>query len=117
MGADYVATMGYGAAAFVGSIITSSDKLKGLIVRSSDKEYGNERNIIGDIADGKKVVVIDDLINSGDSILEMINLLRQEGAQTIGALSVFEFASGKGRARLENEKCQASIASKIGRCR
>ena len=113
MGADYVATMGYGAAAFIGSIITYSDKLGGLIVRSSEKEYGNDRDIIGDVPEGKKIVVIDDLINSGDSILKMKNILHKEGAETIGALSVFEFADGRGRKRLDNENIRLVSLAKL----
>ena len=113
MGADYVATMGYGAAALIGSIITYSDSLGGLIIRDSPKAYGNEREIIGDKAEGKKVVIIDDLTNSGGSILKMVNLLRQEGAITIGALSVFEFTTGKAREKLENEDIQLVSLAKL----
>lgn len=113
MGADYVATMGYGAAAIIGSITTYSDSLDGLIIRSDSKKYGNDRDIIGPIPKGKKVVMIDDLINSGKSALQMANLLRQEGAEVIGMLSVFEFYNSKGREKLANEDIELVSLAKL----
>lgn len=102
LGAEQVATMGYGAAGMVGSIVMASDVLSGAILRDKRKQYGNIDPIISNQVKDK-VCIVDDLLNSGTNAMKTVMTLRTEKVEPIACLNVFEFANGKGRKRLEKE--------------
>ena len=58
-------------------------------VRSSSKDHGRQNQIEGRLEPGQKVVVIEDLISTGGSVIEVVNVLREAGAEVLGIASIF----------------------------
>jgi len=69
-------------------------------VRSSSKDHGRQNQIEGRLEPGQKVVVIEDLISTGGSVIEVVNVLREAGAEVLGIASIFTYGMQKGLARL-----------------
>ena len=69
-------------------------------VRSGAKDHGRQNRIEGKLTEGEKVVVIEDLISTGGSVLEVVEVLREAGAQVLGIVSIFTYGMAKGRQRL-----------------
>ena len=69
-------------------------------VRSGAKDHGRQNQIEGRLEPGQKVVVVEDLISTGGSVLEVVDVLRQAGAQVLGIVSIFTYGMKKGVERL-----------------
>ncbi len=69
-------------------------------VRSSSKDHGRQNQIEGRLEKGQKVVVVEDLISTGGSVLEVVNVLRKAGAEVLGIVSIFTYGMKKGLERL-----------------
>ena len=69
-------------------------------VRASGKDHGRKNQIEGRLEPGQKVVVVEDLISTGGSVLDVVNVLRQAGAEVLGIASIFTYGMRKGRERL-----------------
>ena len=69
-------------------------------VRSGAKDHGRQNQIEGRLERGQKVVVIEDLISTGGSVLEVVELLRAAGAEVLGIVSIFTYGMQKGIDRL-----------------
>ena len=69
-------------------------------VRSSGKDHGRQNQIEGRLEKGQKVVVVEDLISTGGSVLEVVNVLREAGAEVLGIVSIFTYGMKKGLERL-----------------
>ena len=69
-------------------------------VRSSAKSHGRENRIEGRLEPGTKVVVIEDLISTGGSVVEVVETLREAGAEVLGIASIFTYGLRKGLERL-----------------
>ena len=69
-------------------------------VRSSSKDHGRQNQIEGRLEKGQKVVVVEDLISTGGSVLEVVNVLREAGAEVLGIVSIFTYGMQKGLERL-----------------
>jgi orotate phosphoribosyltransferase len=65
-------------------------------VRASQKEHGRGNRIEGAAVAGKKVVLIEDLISTGGSVLEVVEILREEGAEVLGIASIMTYGMKKG---------------------
>lgn len=93
-------------------------------VRSGSKDHGRKNQIEGKLEPGQKVVVVEDLISTGGSCIEVVNVLREAGADVLGIVSIFTYGMQKGLDRLkeanvENHSltdfdCIAEVASKSG---
>ena len=70
-------------------------------VRSGAKDHGRQNQIEGRLEKGQKVVVVEDLISTGGSVLEVVNVLREAGADVLGIVSIFTYGMQKGIDRLE----------------
>ncbi|MBP9988542.1 MAG: orotate phosphoribosyltransferase [Ruminococcus sp.] len=70
-------------------------------VRSGAKDHGRQNQIEGKLEKGQKVVVVEDLISTGGSVIEVVNVLREAGAQVLGIVSIFTYGMQKGLDRLE----------------
>ena len=68
-------------------------------VRSSNKDHGRQNRIEGKLEAGQKVVVVEDLISTGGSCLEVVEALREAGAQVLGVVSIFTYGLKKGLER------------------
>ena len=73
-------------------------------VRSSSKDHGRQNRIEGKLEKGAKVVVVEDLISTGGSVLEVVNVLREAGAEVLGIVSIFTYGMKKGLERLAAAK-------------
>jgi len=70
-------------------------------VRSGAKDHGRQNQIEGKLEKGDKVVVIEDLISTGGSVIEVVDALREAGAEVLGIASIFTYGMKKGLERLE----------------
>ena len=69
-------------------------------VRSGSKDHGRQNQIEGKLEKGQKVVVVEDLISTGGSVIEVVNVLREAGAEVLGVVSIFTYGMKKGLTRL-----------------
>lgn len=93
-------------------------------VRSGAKDHGRQNQIEGRLEKGQKVVVVEDLISTGGSVIEVVNVLREAGAEVLGVVSIFTYGMQKGLDRLEaanvknisltNFDCIAEVAAEEG---
>ena len=70
-------------------------------VRSGAKDHGRHNQIEGKLVPGRKVVVIEDLISTAGSVIEVVNVLREAGAEVLGVASIFTYGMKKGFERLK----------------
>ena len=93
-------------------------------VRSGAKDHGRQNQIEGRLEAGQKVVVVEDLISTGGSVIEVVNVLREAGAEVLGVVSIFTYGMKKGLERLAaadvknvsltNFDCVAEVAAESG---
>ncbi|MBQ1817838.1 MAG: orotate phosphoribosyltransferase [Clostridia bacterium] len=69
-------------------------------VRSGAKDHGRQNRIEGRLEAGQKVVVIEDLISTGGSVIDVVEALREAGADVLGVVSIFTYGMEKGKKRL-----------------
>ncbi len=89
-------TAGIAHAAIVGHLM----KLPMGYVRSGAKDHGRQNRIEGRLLPGQKVVVVEDLISTGGSVIEVVDALREAGANVLGVVSIFTYGMQKGLERL-----------------
>lgn len=95
-------TAGIAHAAIVGHILG----LPMGYVRGGNKDHGRKNQIEGKLEKGQKVVVIEDLISTGGSVIEVVNVLREAGAEVLGVVSIFTYGMKKGLERLNEADIQ-----------
>ena len=93
-------------------------------VRGGNKDHGRKNQIEGKLEPGQKVVVVEDLISTGGSVIEVVNVLREAGAEVLGVVSSFTYGMEKGKQRLAEANvvnhsltdfdCIAEVAAKTG---
>ena len=71
-------------------------------VRSGAKDHGRQNQIEGKLEPGQKVVVVEDLISTGGSCIEVVEVLREAGADVLGIVSIYTYGMQKGIDRLKN---------------
>ena len=69
-------------------------------VRGGAKDHGRKNQVEGKLLPGQKVVVVEDLISTGGSVLEVVEVLRGAGAEVLGVVSIFTYGMRKGLERL-----------------
>ena len=89
-------TAGIAHAAITATILT----LPMGYVRSGAKDHGRGNQIEGKLLPGQKVVVVEDLISTGGSCIEVVNVLREAGADVLGVVSIFTYGMKQGLERL-----------------
>ena len=89
-------TAGIAHAAIVGHLL----KMPMGYVRSGNKDHGRQNRIEGKLEAGQKVVVVEDLISTGGSVIEVVEALREAGAEVLGVVSIFTYGMQKGLDRL-----------------
>jgi orotate phosphoribosyltransferase len=70
-------------------------------VRTGAKDHGRKNKIEGRLAPGQKAVVVEDLISTGGSVIDVVETLREAGADVLGVVSIFTYNMAKGIERLE----------------
>ena len=89
-------TAGIAHAAIVGHLMN----LPMGYVRSGNKDHGRQNRIEGKLEKGQKVVVVEDLISTGGSVIDVVDALREAGAEVLGIVSIFTYGMKKGLERL-----------------
>ena len=69
-------------------------------VRGGNKDHGRNNRIEGKLEKGDRVVVVEDLISTGGSVIEVVDALREAGAEVLGVVSIFTYGMQKGLDRL-----------------
>ena len=98
---DVEVLMGTSTAGIAHAAITAH--LMGLpmgYVRSGNKDHGRQNRIEGKLEKGQKVVVVEDLISTGGSCIEVVEALREAGAEVLGIVSIFTYGLQKGLDRM-----------------
>lgn len=113
-------TAGIAHAAIVGHILNMPMGY----VRGSAKDHGRQNRIEGRLEKGQKTVVIEDLISTGGSVIEVVDTLREAEADVLGIVSIFTYGMEKGKTRLEDANIKnisltdfdtiAEVASEMG---
>lgn len=70
-------------------------------VRGSSKDHGRHNQIEGKLEKGQKVVVVEDLISTGGSVIDVVNALRDAGSEVLGIVSIFTYNMSKSKVKLE----------------
>ena len=93
-------------------------------VRSGAKDHGRQNRIEGKLERGQRVVVVEDLISTGGSVLEVVDALREAGAEVLGVVSIFTYGMQRGLDRLAEAKVKnisltnfdviAEVAAELG---
>jgi orotate phosphoribosyltransferase len=122
---DYEVLMGTSTAGIAHAAITAH--ILGCpmgYVRGSAKDHGRNNRIEGKLEVGQKVVVIEDLISTGGSVIDVVEALREAGAEVLGVVSIFTYGMQKGLDRLAaanvrnvsltNFDTVANVAAKTG---
>lgn len=76
-------------------------------VRSGNKDHGRQNRIEGKLIPGQKVVVVEDLISTGGSVLDAVDALREAGAEVLGVVSIFTYGMKKGVERMAEAKVKS----------
>jgi len=102
-GIDQVAGFGFGAYALVSAVVAtaSTPPFMGGFVREQRKAHGRRRLVEGPLQRGKPVVLLDDILNSGRSAWKAVELLRQDGFEVAGLMTLFRFTWSGGKESLE----------------
>ena len=98
---DVEVLMGTSTAGIAHAAITA--EIMGLpmgYVRGSSKDHGRQNRIEGKLEAGQKVVVVEDLISTGGSVIDVVDALREAGAEVLGIASIFTYGMKKGLDRL-----------------
>jgi orotate phosphoribosyltransferase len=102
-GISQVAGFGFGAFPVVSSVLGAAPEggWRAGFIRETRKGYGRQRHIEGPIHPSRPVVLLDDILNSGQSAEKAVAILRQEDYRVDGVLTLFNFTWGGGKIRLE----------------
>lgn len=82
-------------------------------VRSGAKDHGRQNQIEGKLLPGQKVVVVEDLISTAGSCLEVVEVLREAGAEVLGIVSIFTYGMQKGLDRIAAAKTENHSLSNL----
>ena len=104
-GITQVAGYGFGAYSMVCSVLSAPGEpaFRGGFVREQRKPHGRRRLVEGPLDRSEPVVLLDDILNSGRSAARALSLLRSDGFEVVGLMTLFNFTWSGGRTRLANE--------------
>jgi len=104
-GVDQVVGFGFGSYALVAAVVAagSNPPFMGGFVREQRKPHGRKRLVEGPLVREKPVVLLDDILNSGRSAQKAITLLKQDGFNVVGMMTLFNFTWSGGRPKLEKQ--------------
>ncbi len=102
-GVFQVAGYGFGAYSMVCAVLSASShpSFKGGFVREQRKPHGRRRLVEGPLDRSRPIVLLDDILNSGRSAARAVSLLRSDGFNVVGLITLFNFTWSGGRARVE----------------
>lgn len=113
MNVNQIAGTGYAAAYIIAGAIALNPSLTGGLIRKERKQYGFREIIEGKLQKERPLVLIDDIIASGDTLCELTRVLRQEGFNPLAAIVFFEFAWESGIERLKQQGIKVHAISTL----
>ncbi|HET6568294.1 MAG TPA: orotate phosphoribosyltransferase [Rhodothermales bacterium] len=104
-GVSQVAGYGFGAYSMTCSVLATPGEppFKGGFIREQRKPHGRRRLVEGPLDRSRPIVILDDILNSGRSAARALSLLRSDGFNVVGLMTLFNFTWSGGRTRLEAE--------------
>ena len=105
LGVNQIVGAGFGAYSMVCATITSPGHpaIRGGLIRPERKPYGRRRIVEGPVRRDRPVVLLDDILNSGDTAIRTLRSLQEDQFMVAGYISIFEYSWNDGRDRLERE--------------
>lgn len=100
-GVNQIAGKGYGSAFLLGGILATSPDFRGGIIRDTSKPHGFRKLVEGSLTPDRPVFLIDDVLSSGQSAAESLNVLQQHGFSVAGIAVVFRYGWRKSEERLK----------------
>src|SRR5215213_6775679 len=100
-GADVIAGVATAGIAW-GAMVADQLKLPFIYVRPKPKEHGLGNQIEGEYIEGQKVVVIEDLISTGKSSLQVVEVLKQNGVEVVGMVCIFNYGFENAKEAFQN---------------
>jgi len=107
---DVIAGVATGAIA-MGVLTAEAMDLPFVYVRSSQKKHGLQNTIEGEFKSGQRVVVIEDLVSTGNSSLRAVDALRETGAEVLGMVAIFSYGFDLARQNFEKKQCRLHTLS------
>ena len=107
---DVIAGVATGAIA-MGVLTAEAMDLPFVYVRSSQKKHGLQNTIEGEFKSGQRVVVIEDLVSTGNSSLRAVDALRDSGAEVLGMVAIFSYGFDLARQNFEKKQCRLHTLS------
>jgi len=95
-----------------GALLADHLELPFSYVRSSAKKHGRQNKIEGHIAEGSKILVIEDLISTGGSSILAVDDLRDAGYEVVGVMAIFTYEFAKAQANFDNANCKFATLSR-----
>ena len=89
-----------------GALLADALGLPFCYVRSAPKGHGRQNQIEGEIQPNSRILVVEDLISTGGSSIDVVEVLRKEGHEILGVISVFEYGFEKARENFLNNQCK-----------
>jgi orotate phosphoribosyltransferase len=112
-----VAGLGFGSFLIVGGILAASEGFSGGLIRESRKEYGFRKLIEGQLDAKRPIVIVDDVLSSGRSAARAAAVLRKEGFDPVGVLTVLRYGWKEGDQRLRDAGLTSdSLATLYSQC-
>lgn len=102
---DQVAGYGFGAFAIVSAVVAAPGipRVNGGFVREHRKSHGRRRLVEGPMERSRPIALLDDILNSGRSANKAVALLRSDGFEVVGLLTLFNFTWSGGRKKIEDQ--------------
>ncbi|MBC7885332.1 MAG: orotate phosphoribosyltransferase [Saprospiraceae bacterium] len=75
-------------------------------VRAAPKSHGRQNQIEGEIRPNSRILVVEDLISTGGSSIEVVNILRAEGHRVLGVMAIFDYGFEKAKENFRNSSCK-----------
>lgn len=107
---EYIAGVATGAIA-IGALVADKLSKPFVYIRSASKSHGMGNRIEGYLPAGKKVVVIEDLISTGNSSLSAVEALREANTSVLGMLAIFTYNFDKAKENFKNNNCELTTLS------
>lgn len=114
LGANQIVGYGVGASFLIGGLVMHGhENFRGSILRSERKSYGTGHELEGSVCRYKKLVIIDDILNSGQTSMYILSRLQQLGFKDISFISIFYFEWGRGEIKLKSNKVPVRCLARI----
>ena len=94
-----------------GTLLADRLGLPFIYVRSKPKEHGRQNQIEGELADGARVLMVEDLISTGGSSLKAVGAVREAGAEVVGVVAIFGYGFARAAAAFEQAQCKFATLS------